>query len=76
MLEVAAWEISHLGSCHFGNCHLGSRPWENEFGKVPNTFETTLTFPLKRNMYFVVIIFKYFYFYNKFVIKLGFNMKP
>ena len=35
--EVAAWEIAHLGSCHLGNCHLGSRPWENAFGKVPNT---------------------------------------
>ena len=36
--EVAPWEISHLGSCHLGKCHLGSCPWENAFGKVPNTF--------------------------------------
>ena len=35
--EVAVWEISNLESCHLENCHLGSRPWENAFGKVPNT---------------------------------------
>ena len=35
--EVAAWEIAHLECCHLGNCHLGSRPWENAFGKEPNT---------------------------------------
>jgi len=36
-LEVGAWEISLLGSCHLGKCHLGSCPWENPFGKIPNT---------------------------------------
>ena len=36
--EVAALEIAHLRSCHLRNCYLGgSRPWENAFGKIPNT---------------------------------------
>ena len=39
--EVAAWYIEHLGSCHLGHCHLESRPWENAFGKVPNTVLVT-----------------------------------
>ena len=42
LLEVAAWEIAHLGSCHLGNWYLGSLPWENAFGKVPNTNIRTL----------------------------------
>ena len=33
--EVAAWEISYLGSYHLKNLYLGSRPWENAFR---NTF--------------------------------------
>jgi len=32
LLEVASWEIAHLG-----NCHLGSHSKENALGKVPNT---------------------------------------
>ena len=37
LFEVAAWQIGHLG-----NFHLGSRPWENDFGKVPNTFHVNI----------------------------------
>ena len=40
--EVAALEIAHLGSCYLGKCNLGSRPWENAFGKVPNTKNYTI----------------------------------
>jgi len=36
-LEVAAWEIAHLGSYRLGNCHFGSRSWKNAFGKIPIT---------------------------------------
>ena len=38
--EVAAWKIAHFESCYLGNCHLGSCPWENAFGKVPNTLQS------------------------------------
>ena len=37
--EVATWEISHLGSC----------PWENAFGKVPNTLSSGP--PIKRGVW-------------------------
>ena len=49
------WEIVHLGSYHLGNCHLGNRPWENAFGKVPNTSE-------EERGAFIVNLFKFYRF--------------
>ena len=34
--EVAAWEISHLGSCYLGKYPCEVAAWERVFWKVPN----------------------------------------
>ena len=33
--EVAAWEISRLGSCHLGKYPWEVTAWENTLGKLP-----------------------------------------
>ena len=42
LLEVGDQEIPQFENCHLANCHLGSHPWENAFGKIPNTSENVL----------------------------------
>ena len=34
--KVAAWEITHLGSCYLGKYYWEVADWKNVFGKVPN----------------------------------------
>ena len=34
--EVAAWEISRLGSCHLGKYPWEVTAWEKAFEKLPN----------------------------------------
>ena len=46
-LEVATWEIAHLGSCHLGKYPLEVASLENAFGKVPDTIKTIRIGPQK-----------------------------
>ena len=48
-LEIAAWEIAHLGSCHLGKYPWEVVAWENVFGKVPNILKIRSTVPLKKS---------------------------
>ena len=48
--EVAALEIAHLGCYHLESC-----PWENAFGKIPNTKGTINVRKERLDKYYTVV---------------------
>ena len=37
LINLTLGKLYNREIAQYENCHLGSRPWENSFGKMPNT---------------------------------------